>query len=266
MSRHLSGRPSRYSNYPLTLLYFTSVLSIGILISSAINRGEYMGLQESVSGEMGSSLLYVLVLLVVVALTAYFVVRYFKSRLLHRFLILDIAFAFFISIFYILQESVLWLSWQLSLSMGLALTSAVVIGLTSTRRNVRSISYTAVGIAVGVLLSLILDHNIVPALLLAFALYDVFAVFKGPLRSIPHDFSLMLVDLGKVKIGLGDVTFYVLAVSSLNLNRGLIISLVGGVLILIGIAITISLLMKARRPLPGLTIPLILCSPLFFIY
>jgi|TARA_B100000315_G_scaffold232534_1_gene244852 hypothetical protein len=94
----------------------------------------------------------------------------------------------------------------------------------------------------------------------AFALYDIYAVFVGPLKTLISDGSVALgplvARLGTFEVGLGDIIFY-----SFLPSVGLIIIGVNGALFAIistnfGLLLTL-LMLRKRRSFPGLPIPVI---------
>lgn len=105
---------------------------------------------------------------------------------------------------------------------------------------------------------------------LAFAVYDIYAVFRGPLKHlIGTSPSLALngmsVKLGEFTLGLGDIVFYTMLPSMAlyyiayagGYLDGIYASLVTMLVIDAGVTITLFLLSK-RRLLPGLPIPMLL--------
>jgi len=118
----------------------------------------------------------------------------------------------------------------------------------------------------------------------AFALYDIYAVFKGPLKTLikvipigqakgkrgrklpskiitanlQRQFGLMLARIGGYTIGAGDFTFYSMLVAGAFVFKGLFAAFATGVSINIGIVATLWILQKYKRPLPGLPIPIAL--------
>ncbi len=97
---------------------------------------------------------------------------------------------------------------------------------------------------------------------IAFALYDVYAVFRGPLRELvtaapASALGVISVKAGEFTIGLGDTVFYSmlpsLAINQLNLiGTATTIAAVDA-----GMVLTLYLLTK-KRLLPGLPIPMVL--------
>jgi hypothetical protein len=105
---------------------------------------------------------------------------------------------------------------------------------------------------------------------LAFAVYDIYAVFKGPLKHLVGSapgltLNGLSVRLGEFTLGLGDIVFYTMlpSVALLYVSYargyadGLYASLVTMLVIDAGVAATLYLLSR-RRLLPGLPIPMLL--------
>lgn len=104
------------------------------------------------------------------------------------------------------------------------------------------------------------------ALPIAFAIYDIYAVFKGPLKSLigtAPNIALvgMSIKAGEFTLGLGDVVFYTLLPSlaffTFYPTLGIVPALLTILAIDVGMVITLFLLSK-RRLLPGLPIPMLL--------
>jgi presenilin-like A22 family membrane protease len=98
----------------------------------------------------------------------------------------------------------------------------------------------------------------------AFAIYDIYAVFAGPLKAllsqkegIVDSFAPLLVNIGGIHIGLGDFIFYgMLPATALLLSGWYASAMVSGI-ILAGLGATL-LLLKRFKMFPGLPIPLII--------
>ncbi len=98
---------------------------------------------------------------------------------------------------------------------------------------------------------------------IAFSVYDIYAVFRGPLKHLIGTapglaLAGMSVKLGEFTLGLGDVVFYTM-LPSLALFDGLspVAPLATVVAIDVGVVVTLFLLSK-KRLLPGLPIPMAL--------
>jgi len=119
-----------------------------------------------------------------------------------------------------------------------------------------------VGAEVGTFLAQTLPPWTALALPIAFSVYDIYAVFRGPLKALigtAPNIALvgMSIKAGEFTLGLGDVVFYTLLPSLAYFQWGIGEALYAIVAIDIGMVITLFLLSK-RRLLPGLPIPMLL--------
>ncbi|HMD79180.1 MAG TPA: hypothetical protein VKF39_04260, partial [Nitrososphaerales archaeon] len=95
----------------------------------------------------------------------------------------------------------------------------------------------------------------------AFALYDIYAVFKGPLKMLigtaPNVALVgMSIRAGAFTLGLGDIVFYTMLPSLALLQAGYLAALATILAIDVGVILTLFLLSR-RRLLPGLPIPML---------
>jgi hypothetical protein len=118
----------------------------------------------------------------------------------------------------------------------------------------------------GAFLAIMFTPPTVYLVFLLFAIYDIFAVFRGPLKRVIDDpgFGMLSLEVGAVTMGLGDQIFYSMVPATAYLVRGLQASFISALLVDLGVAATL-LLLRRRRALPGLTIPL-LFSLLFLLF
>ena len=119
-----------------------------------------------------------------------------------------------------------------------------------------------VGAEVGSFLAETLPPWTALALPVVFSIYDIYAVFRGPLKALigtAPNIALvgMSIKAGEFTLGLGDVVFYTLLPSLAFFQWGAGTALYTIVAIDIGMVITLFLLSK-RRLLPGLPIPMLL--------
>jgi len=119
-----------------------------------------------------------------------------------------------------------------------------------------------VGAEVGSFLAETLPPWTALALPIAFSIYDIYAVFRGPLKALigtaPNVALVgMSIKAGEFTLGLGDVVFYTLLPSLAYFQWGVGVALYTVVAIDVGMVITLFLLSK-RRLLPGLPIPMLL--------
>ena len=95
----------------------------------------------------------------------------------------------------------------------------------------------------------------------AFSVYDIYAVFKGPLKQLIGTapgiaLTGMSIKAGEFTLGLGDIVFYTMLPCLAYFRTGAISSLATIVAIDAGVLITLFLLSR-RRLLPGLPIPML---------
>ena len=100
------------------------------------------------------------------------------------------------------------------------------------------------------------------ALPIAFSIYDIYAVFRGPLKAlIGTNPGIALVGMsiraGEFTLGLGDIVFYTLLPSLALFQFGVLQSVYTMLAIDVGMVITLYLLSR-RRLLPGLPIPMLM--------
>lgn len=123
-----------------------------------------------------------------------------------------------------------------------------------------------VGAEVGSFFALTLPPWTALALPIAFSVYDIYAVFRGPLRALigtAPGIALvgMSIKAGEFTIGLGDVVFYTmlpsLAFFQLYPKFGVLPAVLTIGAIIVGMVITLFLLTR-KRLLPGLPIPMML--------
>ena len=167
---------------------------------------------------------------------------------------------------------------EVPVSLGAALAVVAVIGYTVFVKNHPWISNAVIAF-VGAEVGSFFAGTLSPIgsfpwmalmLPLAFAAYDVYAVFKGPLKHLVGTspklaLNGMSVKLGEFTLGLGDIVFYTMLPSVALLYvanassylGGLYASLVTIVVIDVGVAATLALLSR-KRLLPGLPIPMLL--------
>ena len=98
---------------------------------------------------------------------------------------------------------------------------------------------------------------------IAFALYDIYAVFRGPLKSLINsseeslDLRPLFVNLGRFNIGTGDLIFYSMIPSSIFLLIDLQSAFLSILFVHVGLVFTLYLL-KHFEIFPGLPIPVTL--------
>jgi presenilin-like A22 family membrane protease len=154
---------------------------------------------------------------------------------------------------------------ELPVTFGLSALVVILIAYTIFVRNspwLSTVILAFVGAEVGSFFAETLSPWTALALPIAFSIYDIYAVFRGPLKAlIGTNPGIALVGMsikaGEFTLGLGDIVFYTLLPSLALFQFGLLQSLYTMLAIDAGMVITLFLLSK-RRLLPGLPIPMLL--------
>lgn len=226
------------------------------------------------------------------AFMIYLLLKYDKDKILKYFFIGSfifigsfMIFLFGLSLLNLLAANYLFLFIIVLLSsfgIGILLSLMIFYKRFSKNRNIKNIGLLIFGALIGSFLGLVLPTWTSFLLLIGLSIYDIFAVFKGPIKKIIElneeknkEFCEVSYALPDYEIGLGDLTFYsMLACSTLRVGYntsfinewGLlaiflpcIMSIIG---IIIGALITFKLLEK-KEILPGLPISILLGIGLF---
>jgi len=119
------------------------------------------------------------------------------------------------------------------------------------------------------LIKLMFSDLAVGILLVGFSLFDIYDVFRGPLKHLAqtsHDkgVSPLLVKAGSIEVGLGDLLFYSLSTALAYSVGGIPLAVLALTTIKVGMYITLKLLEK-RPMLPGLPIPVLLSACVTFL-
>jgi presenilin-like A22 family membrane protease len=160
-------------------------------------------------------------------------------------------------------------SFELTVAFGVPALLVVAIAYIIFVKNVpwlATIILAFVGAEVGSFFAVTLSPWTALALPIAFSVYDIYAVFRGPLRAlVGTNPGIALVGMsikaGEFTIGLGDIVFYTLlpslALYYLYPHFGFLPVALTIVAIITGIVATLFLLSR-KRLLPGLPIPMLL--------
>jgi len=158
---------------------------------------------------------------------------------------------------------------ELPFAFGVPAMITVLLGYVIFVKNVPwlgTVLLAFIGAEVGSFFAETLSPWTALALPIAFAVYDIYAVFRGPLKSLvgtAPNIALvgMSIKAGDFTLGLGDVVFYTLLPSlaffQFDATFGILPAVLTIIAIDIGMVITLYLLSK-RRLLPGLPIPMLL--------
>lgn len=124
-----------------------------------------------------------------------------------------------------------------------------------------SISASYIASGAGCILGVSIPYWTFLVLIIGISIYDIVAVFKGHLSSISKSNAPLLrglvIEVGDIALGLGDLFFYSLTISAILFNYGMVPAITSTASIVTGFIIVIYTLNK-KRQLPGLPIPLLL--------
>jgi presenilin-like A22 family membrane protease len=103
----------------------------------------------------------------------------------------------------------------------------LLLGLHSVRGSIRLISVTLVGSLTGTFLGVSVPMLTAVVLLAALALYDFVSVYRGPIGKLAQMTDLeelkgAVFTVGDLTIGMGDLVFYSMVVSTAMMNFGMI--------------------------------------------
>ncbi len=243
----------------LTILLVTSYLSGKVIVPA------YEPFGNSIVGSVGNSLVMLITVFLVTIGLVWFV-RKKRFSLIKKFLSIFIIFTgIFLTnlLSQILLPSIIDSENIPLISALLSLCIGIIIGISTikpNRKRIGLISALMLSVEIATYFALFIRPPTVFILPVAFALYDIYAVFVGPLKTLISDGSVALgplvARLGTFEVGLGDIVFY-----SFLPSVGLIIIGVNGALFAIistnfGLLLTL-LMLRKRRSFPGLPIPVI---------
>lgn len=207
-------------------------------------------LSMTVGESVGLSSLYVM-LAFISSIVIVYLIRRRVERILRVLIALTIAYSSIFSLFYIIPSPV-------SIPAGAILAYLVMrhgfVGRVAKCILSSILSYIFVAFFPKIFISIFL---------LLLAIFDAYSVLKGPLSSIfelhvEKLLSPLFIEHGNMAVGLGDLFSYSLAASSSALSDPFPLLMIPVFFMNIGIVATIAALQKMKRPLPGLTIPIIL--------
>ncbi|MFQ5999117.1 MAG: hypothetical protein ACE5KO_07420, partial [Candidatus Bathyarchaeia archaeon] len=193
----------------------------------------------------------------------YFLVRKGRARTVNTFMILVYALVTFslsgvyLPVVIFLVGIVDVVTSQLLILIGTAFVMGFSVFAVFVRKGAwQKGTMLFLGATLGALLGFSVQTISAIAILIALSLYDVFAVFVGPLGRLVSsegrtELSGLMVSFGNLEMGLGDFVFYAMLMSHVYVFFGILpyAAALGG--ILLGAYITFKSLEK-RRMLPGL--------------
>jgi hypothetical protein len=162
----------------------------------------------------------------------------------------------------------------LSIILALVLSLIAVYATMKTVEPLLMASTVIISAELGSILALFLKPPTLFILPIVFALYDIFAVFRGPLKLLMKEikkysrgkkkggalskiFGILVVSIGGINIGAGDLIFYSMIVSAGYLIKSVVGMLYSLLAVNIGVFLTGLIFLKYKKMLPGLPIPIV---------
>jgi len=236
-------------------------------VSAQVAVPAYEPFGSSVEGSVGNSLMLVVSVFLVTVIMVW-LLRMNKASLIRKFLIGFVSFNTFtltLLLTDILLPDLGDPNVQTFLPIGSAVAAAVFVGYSSVKPGSMlrgALASLLLAVEVAAYMAIFIRPPTIIILPVVFALYDLYAVFMGPLKTLISTGDLpmlgpLVAKIGDLEIGLGDIAFYSLLPAS-----GFIMAGWGGALLIlavtnIGLMATLKMLQN-RRSFPGLPIPVLL--------
>jgi presenilin-like A22 family membrane protease len=218
--------------------------------------------ENTASGPFGNAF-YFVIIIAVSATVLYLLLRWKNRKIITFLTALALTLAsLLLSVFYLsaLFSSVPSLE-ILVLPLSIIVTVIVDLAIFRLGSKVRNTVVICLGGGLGVFFGASIPLLSALLILCFLAIYDVFAVYYGPVGKIAHAGLDQLKGLSfsfkDIQMGLGDLVFYSMLSGSMLLNFGVVSYFISLVSILVGAYLTLVMLEK-KGIFPGLPIPIFL--------
>jgi len=271
------------SSFPLRDILYVAVITSAIQLSAMLLTSRFIvpypqlpsfaPAGQSVGGSILNSLALIAVALVS-SIVMIVLIRLGRDNVLRYILAITMGFGALtvtFTITLIAVTGILPYSFLISASAALALGTISLVSLLKKDAKILQM-LASIGLAIyfGTSLAVFMKPPTVLILPIAFGIYDLYAVFKGPLKILIREaadkieFYPMVIGIGNLQIGLGDLVFYAMipSVGLLLIGPGLAIILAA--IVQVGMIATLLMLRKFNL-FPGLPIPLFLATSLLAI-
>lgn len=170
--------------------------------------------------------------------------------------------SFGISVLYLLTLAIIYNPGVVGLwlPVGVAVATLITYAMLRGGETVSATAGAVVAAGSGAVMGISIPYWTFLILVVGVSVYDTVAVFKGHLSTLSKEEAPQLrgltIEAGDITLGLGDLFFYSLTASAIMWNYGRLSALVSTIALMAGYIAVIYLLRK-RKILPGLPIPLL---------
>jgi presenilin-like A22 family membrane protease len=220
---------------------------------------------ETTSGQFSNALYFVVI--IAIAATVFYLLIKWRSRRMISFLVgfAMTAASMLLSLFYLFALLSSFANWEIYITaVSIIITVVVDLAVFKLGGTARNIVVIFLGGALGVFLGRSIPVVSALLILVFLAVYDIIAVYKGPVGKIADSGLDQLKGLSfsfrEIQMGLGDLVFYSMLCSVMLLNTDYggwapyLLSLAG---VLVGSFLTF-IMLKKKGIFPGLPIPIFL--------
>jgi presenilin-like A22 family membrane protease len=220
---------------------------------------------ETTSGQFSNALYFVVI--IAIAATVFYLLIKWRSRRMISFLVgfAMTAASMLLSLFYLFALLSSFANWEIYITaVSIIITVVVDLAVFKFGGTTRNIVVIFLGGALGVFLGRSIPVVSALLILVFLAVYDIIAVYKGPVGKIADSGLDQLKGLSfsfrEIQMGLGDLVFYSMLCSVMLLNTDYggwapyLLSLAG---VLVGSFLTF-IMLKKKGIFPGLPIPIFL--------
>jgi presenilin-like A22 family membrane protease len=246
---------------PVLISLFVGVLCAYLLFASPIELYSVTPFAEDPTGSLGNALYFVV--LVGVGATVLFI---FLKRKSHRLIVIVTSFSlatatFLLSFVYLSAALTLFgLPYtEILISASAVLTVLVCYTIFKTRSRLGDLLVVLLGGSLGAFLGACVPTLSAVLILCFLAVYDTFAVYRGPVGKIAQQglekFRGLSFSFRDIHMGLGDLTFYSMLAGHMLVSFGFLPCITSIVGILLGCFLAFKMLEKSGV-FPGLPFPI----------
>lgn len=224
--------PNKFVAKPVYLLPVIASLFVGamctfLILKSQVERPHMLVFPEAGFGPLVNGLLFAAIA-GFGATTIYLLLKHKVERVVYAILLVSTTVVVFtLSVFYLNMLLDVWnvnADLLLTVVFSFAFTFLADLGIFVLRGTVQKVVGVILGGATGAFLGAFIPMLSGVFVLIMLAIYDVVAVYRGPIGKIVSEkvdhLRAMSVSFMNVQIGLGDLTFYSMLVSHALLNFG----------------------------------------------